>query len=270
VKRLWLLLLAIGLTASLATPAAAITRGGVPDGDDHPYVGLMVAKVDGVPSWLCSGALVSETLFVTAGHCTDGASSIELWFEATLEPNRFGFPFVGDVSGTPVTHPQYMDDAFFLYDLGVVELDESFSVSRYAELPEIGAVDQLRPGRKRAVVTAVGYGQQAVKPQPRQDLTRYQADLMVVDTTGVVGLRRYFGIFEGSGSFTVSGDAKHGGTCFGDSGGPVLLEDTILGVISFGLNANCAGIGGVYRIDKQPDLDFIRLPSKHLVASNAR
>jgi secreted trypsin-like serine protease len=73
----------------------------------------------------------------------------------------------------------------------------------------------------------------------------------------VVGMRQTFADLPGTGSFTVSGDAAHGGTCFGDSGGPMLIGDTIVGVNSFGLNANCAGVGGAYRIDKATDLEWI-------------
>ena len=58
-------LVLLGLGA--AAPAGAITDG-VPDGDAHPEVGLMVAYVDGVPSWRCSGTLISPTVYVTAGH----------------------------------------------------------------------------------------------------------------------------------------------------------------------------------------------------------
>jgi hypothetical protein len=266
-KRIWTVLLAGTLLASSAAPAAAITRGGVPDGEDHPYVGLMVAGFgdaeDFQPAWRCSGALISPTVYVTAGHCTDGAEHVEIWFDTDPQAyeGRLGYPFPSEhsVSGTPSTHPDYDDAAFYLYDLGVVVLDAPYQLDRYATLPDVGAVDELRPGRKSAVVTSVGYGLQAVKPKLLGALTRYRADLMVVDTTGVAGLRQAFQQFEGSGSFTVSGDAKHGGTCFGDSGGPVLLAgtDTLLGVNSFALNANCAGVGGVYRIDKQPDLAFI-------------
>ena len=84
---------------------------------------------------------------------------------------------------------------------------------------------------------------------------------MVTNTIGVGGLKRLFGFVPGSGSFIVSGDAKHGGTCFGDSGGPVLLDTgddmVLLGVTSFGMTRNCAGIGGAYRIDQADDLVFI-------------
>jgi hypothetical protein len=256
-RRIWVLVLALALTASLAFPAAAITRGGVPDGDDHPYVGLMVAFVDGTPLWRCSGSLISPTVYVTAGHCTFGADHVETWFETSLEPNRadFGYPWVGDASGTPYTHPLYDDAAFFLHDLGVVKLAEPVILDRYAELPEVNQLDRLGKGRNRAAVTAVGYGLQGVVPETIADLTRYRANLFVVNATGFAGMRNY----PTSGWFATSGDAKHGGTCFGDSGGPALLTgtDTIVGVTSFGLNPNCAGVGGSYRIDREADLAFI-------------
>jgi len=42
------------------------------DGNRHPYVGLMVAQdADGNPLWRCSGTLMSPTIFLTAGHCTE-------------------------------------------------------------------------------------------------------------------------------------------------------------------------------------------------------
>ena len=55
----------------------------------------------------------------------------------------------------------------------------------------------------------------------------------------------------------LSGDAKHGGTCFGDSGGPQLIDHDIAAVTSFGLNGNCAGVGGGYRIDNADDIAWI-------------
>ena len=62
--------LAAALIAILvgATGAGAITNG-QPDGDNHPYVGVMVGVnfTDGL-AWLCTGSLLDGDSFLTAGH----------------------------------------------------------------------------------------------------------------------------------------------------------------------------------------------------------
>jgi hypothetical protein len=44
-----------------------------------------------------------------------------------------------------------------------------------------------------------------------------------------------------------------------DSGGPNFIGDSnvVGGVTSFGLNGNCAGTGGVYRVDQADDLNWL-------------
>jgi secreted trypsin-like serine protease len=253
------------VTVAVATPADAITRGGELDGEDHPYVGLMVAQdAEGNPLWRCSGTMISPRVYVTAGHCTEPpAVQAEIWFESDVESGipANGYPFGGDtsVTGTTYVHPLYDPNAFFLFDLGVVVLDEDAPVSTFATLPGAGLVDTLAKGRKAGTVTAVGYGLQAASSNPVKpektvaERIRYQAELMIVDTNGVAGI----GNLPDSNSMILSGDAKHGGTCFGDSGGPSLVGETLVAVTSFGLNGNCAGIGGVFRIDRQVELDWI-------------
>jgi hypothetical protein len=50
-----------------------------------------------------------------------------------------------------------------------------------------------------------------------------------------------------------------GGTCFGDSGGPVLLggTDIVVAVNSFVLNGDCAGQGFGYRTDQDDVIAWI-------------
>ncbi len=65
--------------------------------------------------------------------------------------------------------------------------------------------------------------------------------------------------FVGDFALLLSNNAAGGGTCFGDSGGPNFLGDSnvLAGVTSFGLNSTCAGTGGVYRVDKADDLNWL-------------
>ena len=70
-----LAILAVVMTVLVASfgSVKAITYGEL-DGNDHPFVGLLVFDVDGSPSHRCSGTLLSPTVMLTAGHCTYGTS----------------------------------------------------------------------------------------------------------------------------------------------------------------------------------------------------
>jgi secreted trypsin-like serine protease len=241
-------------TVALASPALAITPGGELDGNAHPYVGLMVAQdADGNPMWRCSGTLISPRLFLTAGHCTEApAAHVEIWFDADVEsgiPGN-GYPFEGQASGTPHTHPSYNPNAFFLFDLGMVVLDKPMKMKKYGALPSLDQLDSLQPSSSTKF-TAVGYGVQEIHPiAPSSLRVRMVANphLLQINTG-----------FTGDFSILLSNNHSTGGTCFGDSGGPNFVgsSNVVGGVTSFGINGQCAGTGGVYRVDRADDLAWI-------------
>jgi len=252
-------ILIAGITIA-TSPVRAITDGGF-DNNNHPYVGLMVAQdATGQPLWRCSGTLLSSTIFLTAGHCTEApAAHIEIWFDADVEHGRpgNGYPLNGDVGGTPHTHPLYNPNAFFLYDLGVVVLDAPLVKSQYGALPQLDSLDKLktRRGTQDVTFTAVGYGLQKSFP----DATAYKDQALRIRMFATPTLLQINTGFTGPQSLLLSNNANTGGTCFGDSGGPNFVgnSNVVGAVTSFGINGNCAGTGGVYRVDRQDDLDFL-------------
>lgn len=256
-----------------AAPADAITNGEL-DGNGHPYVGLMVFQLeDG--RFRCSGALISPTKFLTAGHCTFGViGKVQIWFDADVESDRCkltgadltpekcaaatpdwnGYPFFGQATGTAFAHPQYDDDAFFLHDLGIVVLDKPWKTKTYATLPTLGQNTTYSNENRgsSAVYTAVGYGLQQINPAfvTQERVRMFAKPYRVQIDGGIVG----------DFSILLSNNHSSGGTCFGDSGGPNFIgsSNVIGGVTSFGLNGTCGGTGGVYRVDQPDDLDWLK------------
>lgn len=242
------------------SPVLAVTDGQL-DGNNHPYVGLMVAQdANGKPLWRCSGTLLSPKLFLTAGHCTETpAAHVEIWFDADVEsgiPGN-GYPFDGDVGGTPYTHPQYNPYAFYLYDLGVVVLDKPFKMKNYGVLPQLDQLDTLKTerGQQDVTFTAVGYGLQQSFP----DAASWKEQAFRIRMFATPHLIQINGGLVGDFSLLLSNNANTGGTCFGDSGGPNFIDNSnvIAGVTSFGLNGTCGGTGGVYRVDRADDLGWL-------------
>jgi trypsin len=267
-RQLVVLAVLAAVVLAVVIPASAITNG-QPDGNAHRYVGLVVFDVvndqgQQVPSHRCSGSLLSPTVFLTAGHCTDGTVAARVWFDENVQGNT-EYPFSGATSydGTPYTNPGFCIGCgqglpgFAIRDVGVVKLSEPVPTSvvpQYARLPAAGLVDTLK---SKTPVTLVGYGVQTqthgggppVWTGPRW---RLKAPSEIVS-----------GNFKHSAEFTkiaLNPGGGSGGTCFGDSGGPDLLgtSNTVLSVNSYVTNSNCSGVGYSARVDIREVLDWIQ------------
>jgi len=264
-----ILAIVIMLAVALAGTALAVTDGEL-DGEGHPQVVLLLMEVDGEPAFRCSGTLLSPTVLLTAGHCAGAPgefSGMRVFTDSDVEAGRGitnNYPYGGGNSVEAVSwaaHPLYPTAPFFYHDVGVVILEAPGVVldpEYYATLPDANQLDsyKTRRGLQKLTFTSVGYGLQESFPDPAywktaNTRTRYVAypRLIQINTPG----------FTGDFSLLLSNNANTGGTCFGDSGGPNFLGDSnvVAGVTSFGINGNCAGTGGVFRMDRQDVLDFV-------------
>jgi hypothetical protein len=255
---LFVLTLVLVLVLGSLGVAQAIVLGW-PDEENHPYVGMMVADVDGEPAWRCSGTLIAPKVFLTAGHCVFGADAARVWFGANLT-DVADYPGGGgpSIEGTPIAHPGF-DGTLALpntSDVGVVILKEPVNDLGFGELPGIGLADELNvPPGSQTMLNIVGYGKQSVKPEELAERIRYQATPMLVELDGAIsaGWNIHLSSNLGQGGGT-------GGACSGDSGGPALTEvgsNVVVGVGSFVFNSNCRGVGYYYRVDTEYAQDFI-------------
>ena len=268
--------------AILSTTADAITGNAVLSNRDNVVL-LTFYDAEGVYLWRCSGTLISPTLVLTAGHCTYGAAEARVWADqgpyVETPVNEGGYPlspieerppcagYVGwpctgeDASGDPLTYPGFgfpgivpPEDASFpnTGDVGLVVLDTPiYPDSGFASLAEEGALDAFatRRGRQNITFTVVGYGLQ--RTRPTGDVA---ARIRLEATTQLVNLRSSLAAGFNL-QLTANPGGGRGGTCFGDSGGPIFYgaSNTIVALTSFGITPYCTGVDYAFRID-QPDV----------------
>lgn len=265
----------VAVFALVLVRTQAITDGKL-DGNAHPAVVLLLMEIGGQPAFRCSATLLSPTVVLTAGHCTNDFpdelySGMRVFTESDVQAGigtTNNYPFAGPNAVEAVSwaaHPLYETAPFFVHDVGVVVLSAPINLpaSQYGQLPTVNQFDDLKTqrGKKDLTFTAVGYGLQESFPEAAMwkatnTRTRFSATprLIQINVPG----------FTGPFSMLLSNNHSTGGTCFGDSGGPNFYgagsteTKIVAGVTSFGKNGNCAGTGGVFRTDRQDVLDFVK------------
>jgi hypothetical protein len=242
------LLAAASAVAAIWTTSAFAVQGGAPDGNGHPYVGVSVYyDAAGNPLWLCSGALISPTVYVTAGHCAGPE------YPGAPRPAsaRISFGPGLTVSGTPVADPGWTGELPG-HDLGVVRLAAPVTSLGYAALPPLGYLDGLdrKRGQQDTSFTIVGYGVQL--QTPKVQIATFERTVGTVQLQGVTDIDLLTSASPGNGTGGSS-------ACYGDSGGPVFNGGYLVATTSFGAKW-CNGRSGSFRLDTAAAQQFLTAP----------
>jgi secreted trypsin-like serine protease len=255
----------LGLVVFLTAGAAFGITYGELDGNRHPAVGGMIRlrPSDNALRLVCSGSLISPTVFLTASHCTafvesTGQKDIWVTFDSSFDSSS------KLLHGTMHTNPLFNQRQSDSQDIAVIVLDKPVSGITPVSLPPAGLLDQMKANGtlNGTLFTSVGYGTQEPQQAPGGIQNAFDAQRRFAvgefDALTPNWLRISQNVHTGDG-----------GTCSGDSGGPQFLgagrneTDTQVSITITG-DLFCYATNVDYRLDTPSARafldDFVTLP----------
>lgn len=240
------------LVLVVASPGGAVIRGTDDTTNRFPNVGVLQLESEGEWFSFCSGTLVAPDVVLTAAHCTD-------FFEPDAPADlRVSFDPTPDSSSTYysvdhlVVHPDWFTAGPCLgnskrlclappaEDIALVWLNEAVTGITPAPVADRGYLDAL--DLKDEAFTVVGYGVDEFITgslfSPRA-IIRFDDDRTYKEVSVITERDAFPDRFV---KITKS-------VCFGDSGGPLFHDGTVVGINTWTFSLRCDGPNFSYRVD---------------------
>jgi hypothetical protein len=257
------------LLLTATAPAAAVIDGTTDTTNSFPNVGGLQLQFEGEWFDFCTGTLVAPDVVLTAAHCTaffDG----DVGDPDALGPDDWRVSFEADPDENStyygadhfVVHPDWLANqagpgggnskmSFLkdgLEDIALVFLTEDVDNVTPAPVADAGYLDGL--DLTSETFTVVGYGTD-------EYITGSGASPMAI--TVYDGARSYKGV-----SVITEHDLFPDrfvkitkSVCFGDSGGPLFHEGTLVALNTWTFSYRCDGPNLEYRVDSAPAQSFL-------------
>lgn len=209
--------------------------GGIPvlEGE-YPFMAALSQKINAAP--YCGGTLISKSFVLSAAHCPD--PSYVFVGCANYKKRRCDRIKVKK----SYTHPLFSIDSF-RYDFKLIQLEEE---SIYPPIESIAGLE-LAKSLEGSTVLTMGWG--AIEETGPSSSILNKVEVDVVSKTACQKAYRYTGLSVYSDQICAARYSKD--SCYGDSGGPLLLScngsDVLVGVVSWGIGCATA-YPGVYGI----------------------
>jgi hypothetical protein len=259
------------LAAVVAFPAqAGAIVGGTDDtGNLFESVGDLQLQSDGEWFDFCSGTLVAEDIVLTSAHCVD-------FFTAEVgDPDGLG------TDDLRVTFDPTPDDASTYYGVDEIVIHPDWLAREQPPVASNSKHQYLEPGNEDVALIFLAEPVTSVTPSPVADADYWvgfdigSQDFTVVGygtdayITGSAAANHPIVEYDGDRSYRdVSAIPAHdafpdryikvgAGVCFGDSGGPLFHEGTVVGLNAWTFSYRCSGPNLEYRLDSPEAQAFL-------------